>query len=113
MWNKAISKLNETKTKKEEAIAKIKEFDDKINRLSDEYKNKNSKLKFLETEKRKRWIHEERKIFIVSMWKWLKLKLYMELWPTLFLLIRIWNCNRDVLRRYSNIVTQEENDAKD
>ena len=66
--NKAISKLDETKTKKEEAIAKIKEFDEKINRLSDKYRIKNSKLKFLqETEKEKEWIHEERKIFIVSM----------------------------------------------
>ena len=52
--NKATKSLNEISSKSEETERKIKEYDDTINKLSSEYRIKESRLKFLkETEKEK------------------------------------------------------------
>ncbi len=52
--NEAAQSLEEIATKKEETEKKIKEYEDNINRLSSEYRIKESRLKFLkETEKEK------------------------------------------------------------
>ena len=52
--NKAVKTLTEIKNQKEEALAVIKEFDDKINKLTAEYRMKDSRCKFLiETERDK------------------------------------------------------------
>ena len=52
--NKAVKTLTEIKAQKEEALAIIKEFDDKINKLTAEYRMKDSRCKFLiETERDK------------------------------------------------------------
>lgn len=52
--NKAVKTLTEIKAQKEEALAVIKEFDDKINKLTAEYRMKDSRCKFLiETERDK------------------------------------------------------------
>jgi len=52
--NKALNKLNETKSEKEIAVSKVKEYDDKINKLTYEFRMKDSRLNFLqETEKEK------------------------------------------------------------
>ena len=52
--NKAIKTLTEMKNKKEEATNVINEFDEKINKLTAEYRMKDSRCKFLtETEKEK------------------------------------------------------------
>ena len=52
--NKATKSLNEISSKSEETERKIKEYDDTINKLSSEYRIKESRLKFLkETEREK------------------------------------------------------------
>ena len=52
--NKAVNTLTEIKNQKEVALAVIKEFDDKINKLTAEYRMKDSRCKFLiETERDK------------------------------------------------------------
>ena len=52
--NKATKSLNEISSKSEETERKIKEYDDAINKLSSEYRIKESRLKFLkETEREK------------------------------------------------------------
>ena len=52
--NKAVKTLTEIKNQKEEALAIIKDFDDKINKLTAEYRMKDSRCKFLiETERDK------------------------------------------------------------
>ena len=52
--NKAVKTLTEIKNQKEVALAVIKEFDDKINKLTAEYRMKDSRCKFLiETERDK------------------------------------------------------------
>ena len=52
--NKATKSLNEISSKNEETERKIKEYDDTINKLSSEYRIKESRLKFLkETEREK------------------------------------------------------------
>ena len=52
--NKAVKTLTEIKNQKEVALAIIKEFDDKINKLTAEYRMKDSRCKFLiETERDK------------------------------------------------------------
>ena len=52
--NKAVKTLTEIKAQKEEALAIIKEFDDKINKLTAECRMKDSRCKFLiETERDK------------------------------------------------------------
>ena len=52
--NKAVKTLTEIKAQKEEALAVIKDFDEKINKLTAEYRMKDSRCKFLiETERDK------------------------------------------------------------
>ena len=52
--NKAVKTLTEIKAQKEEALAIIKDFDEKINKLTAEYRMKDSRCKFLiETERDK------------------------------------------------------------
>ena len=52
--NKAVKTLTEIKNQKEVALAVIKEFDDKINKLTADYRMKDSRCKFLiETERDK------------------------------------------------------------
>ena len=52
--NKAVNTLTEIKNQKEEALAIIKDFDEKINKLTAEYRMKDSRCKFLiETERDK------------------------------------------------------------
>ena len=52
--NKAVKTLTEIKAQKEEALAVIKDFDDKINKRTAEYRMKDSRCKFLiETERDK------------------------------------------------------------
>ena len=52
--NKAVKTLTEIKNQKEEALAIIKDFDEKINKLTAEYRMKDSRCKFLiETERDK------------------------------------------------------------
>ena len=52
--NKHSKELENVKEQKNKAIEKIKQYDDNINRLTDEYRFKDSRLKFLkETEKEK------------------------------------------------------------
>ena len=52
--NKALKEIEESRTQKEESLNKIKDYEDRINRLTDEFRMKNSRLKFLEeTEKEK------------------------------------------------------------
>ena len=51
---KALKKLNEAKIQKEEAVSKVKQYDENINKLTYEFRMKDSRLKFLqETEKEK------------------------------------------------------------
>ena len=52
--NKAVKTLTEIKAQKEEALAIIKDFDEKINKITAEYRMKDSRCKFLiETERDK------------------------------------------------------------
>ena len=52
--NKAVKTLTEIKSQKEEALAIIKDFDDRINKFTAEYRMKDSRCKFLiETERDK------------------------------------------------------------
>lgn len=114
--NKAISKLNETKTKKEEAIAKIKEFDEKINRLSDKYRIENSKLKFLqETEKEKDGYMKSVKSLLLACEN--DSNLNKGVYGALANLISTNKEYETAIEMclgatMQNIVTQEENDAK-
>lgn len=114
--NKAISKLDETKTKKEEAIAKIKEFDEKINRLSDKYRIKNSKLKFLqETEKEKDGYMKSVKSLLLACEN--DSNLNKGVYGALANLISTNKEYETAIEMclgatMQNIVTQEENDAK-
>ena len=114
--NKAISKLDETKTKKEEAIAKIKEFDEKINRLSDKYRIENSKLKFLqETEKEKDGYMKSVKSLLLACEN--DSNLNKGVYGALANLISTNKEYETAIEMclgatMQNIVTQEENDAK-
>ena len=111
-----ISELEEASKNKENSINKIKEYEDRINTISSEYRIKESKLKFLkETEKEKEGYTKSVKTLLLDCEKNVELSKGVE--GVLSSLI-------EVEKKYGlaiemalggalqNIVTETENDAK-
>ena len=66
--NKLSKVLEEIKTKREESVVELKNYDDKINTLSSEYRIKDSRCKFLiETEKEKEGYSKSVKILMTAI----------------------------------------------
>ena len=114
--NRALKQLEEEKTKKEESLGKIKEFDEKINKLTYEYRMKDSRLKFLqETEKEKDGYVKSVKELLVACEKMPNLKKGVE--GVLANLISVDKKYETAIemslgQALQNIVAKDETDAK-
>lgn len=114
--NKAIKKLEEIKTEKEKAINAIKEYDNKINNLTAEYRMKESRCKFLqETEKDKDGYIKSVKSLLLACEKEANLNKGVE--GVLASLISVDKKYETAIemclgQAMQNIVTENENDAK-
>lgn len=114
--NKAIKKLEEIKDKKEKAINAIKEYDNKINNLTAEYRMKESRCKFLqETEKDKDGYIKSVKSLLLACEKDASLNKGVE--GVLASLISVDKKYETAIemclgQSMQNIVTENENDAK-
>ena len=114
--NKIIKQINDIKTKKEESIGVIKQYDDKINRLTAEYRMKESRCKFLvETEKEKDGYIKSVKSLLLALDKDVNLRAGVE--GVLANLISVDKKYEVAIQMclgqsMQNIVTATENDAK-
>lgn len=114
--NKIIKQINDIKTKKEESIGVIKQYDDKINRLTAEYRMKESRCKFLvETEKEKDGYIKSVKSLLLALDRDVNLRAGVE--GVLANLISVDNKYEVAIQMclgqsMQNIVTATENDAK-
>ena len=114
--NKIIKQINDIKTKKEESIGVIKQYDDKINRLTAEYRMKESRCKFLvETEKEKDGYIKSVKSLLLALDKDINLRAGVE--GVLANLISVDKKYEVAIQMclgqsMQNIVTATENDAK-
>ena len=114
--NKIIKQINEIKAKKEESIGVIKQYDDKINRLTAEYRMKESRCKFLvETEKEKDGYIKSVKSLLLALDRDVTLRSGVE--GVLANLISVDKKYEVAIQMclgqsMQNIVTATENDAK-
>ena len=114
--NKALKELEEVKGKKENAVSTVKDFDEKINKLTYEFRMKDSRLKFLqETEKEKDGYIKSVKSLLTACEKDANLNKGVE--GVLASLISVDKKYETAIemclgQAMQNIVTQKEEDAK-
>ena len=114
--NKALKELEDVKGKKENAVSTVKDFDEKINKLTYEFRMKDSRLKFLqETEKEKDGYIKSVKSLLTACEKDANLNKGVE--GVLASLISVDKKYETAIemclgQAMQNIVTQKEEDAK-
>ena len=114
--NKALKELEEIRSKKENAVAAVKEFDEKLNKLTYEFRMKDSRLKFLqETEREKDGYTKSVKSLLLACEKDGNLNKGIEgVLANLISVDKKYGTAIEMCLGASlqNIVTEKENDAK-